>query len=77
MAEVLNDYAYEIQKITPAQHNLIPLSDCDFTEDAVTKALDKIKIYKTLGTDCIAPRVYYKRQNIISANLLQYYSINL
>ena len=45
MAEVLNDYfasvftvesTYEIQEIIPAQPNLTPLSDCDFTEDAVT-----------------------------------------
>ena len=51
MAEVLNDYfasvftvedTNEIQKITPAQPNLIPLSDCDFTEETVTKAFDKI-----------------------------------
>ena len=51
MAEVLNYYfasvftvedTYEIQEIIPAQPNLIPLSDCDFTEDTVTKALDKI-----------------------------------
>ena len=66
MAEVLNDNfasiytvedTYENQEITPAQHNLITLSDCDFTEDAVTKALDKIKVNKTPGPDCIAPRV--------------------
>ena len=51
MAEALNDYFasvftvednYEIQEIIPAQPNLIPLSDCDFTEETVTKALDKI-----------------------------------
>ena len=56
MAESLNDYfasvftvedTYEIQKITPAQHYLIPLSDCDFTEDTVTKALDMIKVNTT------------------------------
>ena len=53
MAEVLNDYfasiedTFEIQEITPAQPILIPLSDCDFTEDVVTKALDKNKINKT------------------------------
>ena len=64
MVEVLNDYfasvftnedTYEIQEITPAQPNLIPLSDCDFTEDTVTKSLDKIKVNKTPGPDCIAP----------------------
>ena len=63
MAEVPNDYfasvftvedTYEIQEITPDQPNWIPLSDCDFIEDSVTKALDKIKISKTPGPDCIA-----------------------
>ena len=48
---------YKIHKITPAQHNLIPLSDFDFTDDAVTKALDKIKVNKTPGPDRIASRV--------------------
>ena len=48
---------HEIQKITPAQHNLISFSDCDLTEDTVTKALDKIIVNKTSGPDCIAPRV--------------------
>ena len=66
MAEVSNDYfasvftvedTYEIQEITPAKPNLIPLSDCEFTEDTVTKALDTIKVNKTPGLDCIAPRV--------------------
>ena len=33
---------HEIQEKIPAQPNLIPLSDCDFTEETVTKALDKI-----------------------------------
>ena len=49
MAEVLNDYftsvfifedTYEIQEITLAQPNLISLSECHFTEDFVTIALD-------------------------------------
>ena len=61
MAELLNDYLasgfivqdiYEIQKITPAQSNLNHLSDCDFTENAATKALDKIKVNKIPGPDC-------------------------
>ena len=33
------------------------LSNCDFTEDVVTKAFDKTKVNKTPGPDCIAPRV--------------------
>ena len=66
LAEVLNDYlasvytvgdTYEVQAMIPAQPTLIPLSDCDFTEDAVTKAFDNIEVNKTLGPDYIAPRV--------------------
>ena len=50
MAEKLDDYfalvftfedTNEIQEISPAQPNLIILNACDFTNDAVTKALDK------------------------------------
>ena len=44
-------------KSRPAQPNLIPLSDFNFTEDAVTEALDKTKVNKTSGSDCIAPVV--------------------
>ena len=36
--------SYEIQDIIPAQPNLIPWSGCNFTEDAVAKALGKIKV---------------------------------
>ena len=63
MAEALNDYfasvftvedTYEIQDIAPAQPNIISLSDCNITEDVVTKALDKIKVNKTPGPDYIA-----------------------
>ena len=66
MAEALNDYfasvftvedTYEIQDIIPAQHNQIPLTDYNFTEDAVTKTLGKIKVNKTPGPDYIAPRI--------------------
>ena len=66
MAEVLNYYfasvftvedTYEIHEITPAQPNLIPLSDCYFTEDAVTKVLDKINVNKIPGPDCTVPRI--------------------
>ena len=46
---------YDMQKISPAQPYLIPLSDCDFTEDAITKALDRSKVNKTPNPDCIAP----------------------
>ena len=51
MVEVLNNYfafvftvedTDVIQEIISAQPNLIILIDCDFTEDTVTKALDKI-----------------------------------
>ena len=48
---------YDIQKLTPAQPNFIPLSDCNFNEDAITKALDNIKANKLPGPDCIASTV--------------------
>ena len=63
MAVVLNNYfapvftvenPYQIQEITTAQSNLIPSSDCDFTEDNITMALDMIKVNKTSDPDCIA-----------------------
>ena len=66
MAKVLNNYfasvftvedTNEIQETIPAQPNLIPLSDYDFTENTETKAFDKIKVNKTPDPDCIAPRV--------------------
>ena len=52
-AEALYDYLASvsivkdtngIQEITPAQPNLILLSDCDFTKDTITKAHYKIKV---------------------------------
>ena len=55
--------------------NLIYWSDCDFTEDAVTKALDKIKVNKTPDPDCIALGVLKEMKYQIT-NFLQYYSIN-
>ena len=67
---------HEIQEITAAKPNLIPLSNCHFTEDAVTKALDKIKVNKNPGSDYIALRVL-KEETLKSANLLQYYLMNL
>ena len=84
-AEVRNDYfasvftiedTYEIQEVTPAKPNSIPLSDCHFTEDTATKALDKIKVNKTPDPDCIAPRILKEATYQISKPL-QYYSINL
>ena len=78
MAEALNeDFAsvftvedtYEIQDMIPAQPNSIPLDDCNFTEDAVTKALDKIKVNKTPGPDYIAPRVLKEAKYQISKPL--------
>ena len=82
MVEVLYDYfasvfivtdTYEIQEITPVQRNLINLSDWDFTEDVVTKALDKIKVNKTPGPDCIALRILkeakYQISKLLSINL--------
>ena len=45
MAKTSSDYfvsvfnvedTYEIQEITPAQHNLIPLSDCHLTDNKST-----------------------------------------
>ena len=89
MAKVLNDYfasvftvenTYEIHEITPAQLNLIPLiplSDCDFTDCAVTKAFDKIKVNKTLGLDCIAPRVLKEAKYQISNSLALLFSKSL
>ena len=50
MPEILNDYfafvfavedTYEIHERTLTQLNWIISSDCDYTEDAVTKALDE------------------------------------
>ena len=66
MAEVLNNYfasvftvedTHEIQEVTSAQPNLIPIRDCNFTEDPITKALDKFKINKAPDSDYIALRV--------------------
>ena len=66
MAEILNNYfvsvftvedTYEIHEIAPAKTNLIPWSDCHFTDNTVTKTLDKIKVNKTPGPDCFAPRI--------------------
>ena len=57
---------YEIQGMIPAQLDLIPLSDYNFTEDTITKALDKIKVYKTPGPDCIAWRVLKEAKYQIS-----------
>ena len=48
---------HEIHEITPALPNWTPLSNCDFTEDTITKALNKIKVNKTPGPDCVAPRI--------------------
>ena len=68
MAKVLNDNfasnftfedTYEIQEITPDQPILIPLSDCDFTKDTITKALD-----------CIPPRVLKEPKYQISKPLI-------
>ena len=58
-----------LKQVSPAQLNLIPLSYCYFSEDVVTKALNKIRVNKTPGPDYIAPGVL-KKQNIKSANLL-------
>ena len=78
MAGVLNDYfvsvftvqdTYEIQEITTVQPNLIPLSDCDFTADTVTKVLDKIKVIGISEPDCIASRVLKEAKCHISKPL--------
>ena len=82
MTEVLNDYfasvftvedTHEIQEISPTQPNSIPWSDCHFTEDTVTKALDKIKVNKTLGPDCIASSLKINKvsNHQISCNTIQ------
>ncbi len=58
MAEVLNDYFASvftvedigsIEKMSPPHRNGIPLSNCDFTEDAIIKVFDSIKVNKTQG----------------------------
>ena len=54
---VIVDDTYEIQDIIPAQPNLVPLKDCNFTEDAVTKTFDNIKVNRTSGLHFIASRV--------------------
>ena len=78
MAEVLNYYfasvftvedTDEIQEITPAKPNLIVLNACDFNEDTVTKALDEIKVNKTLGPDCIVLRVLREATYQVSKHL--------
>ena len=62
MTDELNDYfapvftvedAYKIQNIVPAKPNLIPLSDSNATEDAVTKTFVKIEVNKNSGPDYI------------------------
>ena len=58
---------YEIQKITLAQHNLSPLSDCELTKNAATKAPDKMKVNESPGSDCIAPRVLKEPKHQISS----------
>ena len=35
----------------------IPLRNCDFTEDTLTKFLDKVKVNKITDPNCTAPRV--------------------
>ncbi len=66
MAEVLNDnfasaFTIEdiggIEEMSPPPRNVIPLSNCDITEDAIIKVLESTKVNKTPGPDRIAPRV--------------------
>ena len=44
-------------KNTSTQRNIAQLNNCNFSENAVIKALDKINGNKTPGPDCKAPRV--------------------
>ena len=60
---------HEIQNIIPARLDIISLSDCSFTEDAVTKALGKMKVNKTPGPDYITPRVLKEPKHQISKPL--------
>ena len=58
---------YEIQDITPDLPNLILLiTDCDFIEDTVTKALDKIKVDIMHAPNCIAPEALKEEKDQIS-----------
>ncbi len=67
MTEVLNDYFDSvftiddigaIEEMSSPPRNVIPLSNCDFTEDIIIKVLDNIRFNKTSGTDRIAPDVF-------------------
>ena len=68
---------YEIQDIITVQPNLILLNDCDFTEDAVIKVLDKIKVYKTPGPDCIIQHVLIKAKYQIYKPLMILFNTSL
>ena len=66
IAEELNKYFASVftvedinglQEETSIQRNKTPLSNCNFSDNAVIKALNKINANKTSGPDCIAPRV--------------------
>ena len=66
IAEELNKYFASVftvedtdslQEEISTQRNTAPLSNCNFSDNAVIKALDKINANKTSGPDCIAPRV--------------------
>ena len=65
MAEVLNDYFASvftventngIQELDSVPSNIV-IDDYNFDEDAIIKALDKMKVDKSPGPDGIAPRV--------------------
>ena len=52
------------------QSNFIPLSDRVFTEDAVTKTLDRIKVNKSSGPNCITLKIFEDERYQISKPLL-------
>ena len=65
IAEELNKYFASVFTVedtnglqeTSTPRNIVPLSNCNFSDNAVIKALDKMNANKTSGPDCITPRV--------------------
>jgi len=47
----------------------ISLSDVEFNDFSILKALDKLNIYKSPGPDGLHPRILYETRNVISIPL--------
>jgi len=56
--EILNETDFEIS-----------LSDVEFNDFSIFKALDKINIYKSPGPDGLHPRILFETRNVISVPL--------